>query len=202
MLAWVSSAAGPSRSCARLTWRRRSTKAAWTARSAATLGVELAEAVRTALSGRPGPVHLSLPFDLLEETVEEAPALWPEASAFAPEARPLEDTTADAILKVLGDAERPLVLAGPQLCHSGDLSALRELEEALTVPVVAMESPRGVNDPRLGAFAEVLRQADLIVLLGKALRLHAALRGRALRRCRLPLRCDRCGCGDDRSRRP
>ena len=31
-----------------------------------------------------------------------------------------------------------------------------------------MESPRGINDPRLGAFAEVLRQADLIVLLGKA----------------------------------
>jgi acetolactate synthase I/II/III large subunit len=33
---------------------------------------------------------------------------------------------------------------------------------------VPMESPRGINDPRLGAFAEVLRQADLIVLLGKA----------------------------------
>jgi acetolactate synthase-1/2/3 large subunit len=32
-----------------------------------------------------------------------------------------------------------------------------------------MESPRGINDPRLGAFAEVLRRADLIVLLGKAL---------------------------------
>ncbi len=31
-----------------------------------------------------------------------------------------------------------------------------------------MESPRGINDPRLGAFAEMLRQADLILLLGKA----------------------------------
>jgi acetolactate synthase-1/2/3 large subunit len=30
-----------------------------------------------------------------------------------------------------------------------------------------MESPRGVNDPYLGAFGDVLRQADLIVLLGK-----------------------------------
>ncbi len=29
----------------------------------------------------PGPVHLSLPFDLLEETVEDAPALWPPRSA-------------------------------------------------------------------------------------------------------------------------
>jgi acetolactate synthase I/II/III large subunit len=35
------------------------------------------------------------------------------------------------------------------------------------VPAVAMESPRGVNDPSLGAFSEVLAEADLIVLLGK-----------------------------------
>jgi len=32
-----------------------------------------------------------------------------------------------------------------------------------------MESPRGMNDPGLGAFAEVLREADLIVLAAKAL---------------------------------
>jgi acetolactate synthase-1/2/3 large subunit len=143
-------------------------KASWTARSAATLGLELAEAVRTALSGRRGPVHLSLPFDLLEETVEDAPSLWPEAAVLAAPARPLADADAGAILDALGNATRPLVLAGPQLCHSGDVATLRALEEATGVPVVPMESPRGVNDPRLGAFAEVLRQADLIVLLGKA----------------------------------
>jgi acetolactate synthase-1/2/3 large subunit len=58
---------------------------------------------------------------------------------------------------------------GPQLCHSGDLSRLETLESALGIPVIPMESPRGLNDARLGAFAEVLRQADLILLLGKAL---------------------------------
>ena len=45
-------------------------KASWTARSAATLGEDLGEAVGIANSGRPGPVHLSLPSDLLEEGVE------------------------------------------------------------------------------------------------------------------------------------
>ena len=144
------------------------TKAAWTARSAATLGVELAEAVRIAVSGRPGPVHLSLPFDLLEEAVDDAPAIWPAPSAFGPQERALGDADADAILEALAAADRPLVLAGPQLCHSGDLSALRKLEQAAGIPVIAMESPRGINDPRLGAFAEVLGRADLIVLLGKA----------------------------------
>ena len=43
------------------------------------------------------------------------------------------------------------------------------LEETLGMPVVGMESPRGINDPALGAFAEVLAQADLLVLLGKPL---------------------------------
>lgn len=144
------------------------TKASWTAGSAASLGSELAKAVRIAVSGRPGPVHLSLPFDLLEATVEDAPSLWPGSPAFAAQMQPLEAAAADAVMARLASAERPLILVGPQLCHSGDLSLLAELEHAVGAPVVPMESPRGVNDPRLGAFAEVLRQTDLIVLLGKA----------------------------------
>jgi acetolactate synthase-1/2/3 large subunit len=143
-------------------------KASSTARAAATLGHDVAEAVRIAVSGRPGPVHLSLPFDLLEEAADDTLALWPAASAFAPQAQALKTSDADAILAALARAVRPLVLAGPQLCHGGDLAGLRTLEEAIGVPVVPMESPRGINDPRLGAFAEVLKQADLIVLLGKA----------------------------------
>ncbi len=137
------------------------TKASWVAHSIATLGTELAEAVRIARSGRPGPVHLSLPFDLLEESVEDRPSLWPEAAIFEPKAQLLTQAAAATVLAALADAQRPLVLAGPQLCHAGDLALLKQLEAALGVPVVPMESPRGINDPRLGAFAEVLRQADL-----------------------------------------
>ena len=46
---------------------------------------------------------------------------------------------------------------------------LEELETATGVPIVTTESPRGVNDPSLGAFAEVLAQADVVFLLGKRL---------------------------------
>jgi acetolactate synthase-1/2/3 large subunit len=144
-------------------------KASWTARAAAALGHEVAEAARKALSGRRGPVHLSLPFDLLDERLDDAPSLWPTPSAFVPQARPLQVAAAEKVLAGLAEAKRPLVLVGPQLCHSGDLSPLERLEDALGVPVIPMESPRGLNDARLGAFAEVLRRADLVVLLGKAL---------------------------------
>ena len=43
------------------------------------------------------------------------------------------------------------------------------LEAACGIPVVGMESPRGIADPSLGAFAEILAQADCVLLLGKRL---------------------------------
>src|SRR5436190_23166135 len=46
------------------------TKASWVATSAANLGDDLGKAIRIATSGRPGPVHVSLPSDLLEQRVE------------------------------------------------------------------------------------------------------------------------------------
>jgi len=43
------------------------------------------------------------------------------------------------------------------------------LEAALHIPIIATESPRGINDPALGSFATVHAEADLILLLGKRL---------------------------------
>ena len=143
------------------------TKASWTAGSAHALGHDLARAVRIAKSGRPGPVHLSLPFDLLEERLEDAASLWPDQAQFAAEIRPLTDAAADAALAALASAQRPLILAGPMLCTAAGRALLRRLAAETGVPSIGMESPRGINDPSLGAFAEVLCRADLIVLLGK-----------------------------------
>jgi thiamine pyrophosphate-dependent acetolactate synthase large subunit-like protein len=144
------------------------TKASWTAQTCAELGTDLARAVALAISGRPGPVHLSLPFDLLEERVEDRRELHPSPDDLAPRLLHLGTEDARRIGDLLHSAARPLVVAGPQLCHGGDLTLLGRLGDKLGLPVVPMESPRGINDPRLGAFAEVLRQADLILLLGKA----------------------------------
>ena len=145
------------------------TKASWTAQSAATLGHDLARAMQIASSGRPGPVHLSLPVDLLDQRIEVDPRLWPEASAAAVLPMPLVGHSADLVHAEIKAAKRPLILCGPTLCSERGRNWMRQLEQMTCVPVVGMESPRGINDPSLGAFAEVLAQADLIVLLGKAL---------------------------------
>lgn len=143
------------------------TKAAWTASDIATLGEDLARAVRIARSGRPGPVHLSLPEDVLEAVIAADAANLPSSDAFRPEPLPLPAGPAKEIIETLGKAERPLILAGPMAHTRAAGDFVERLGAATGVPVVTMASPRGVNDPCLGAFAEVLAKADCVLLLGK-----------------------------------
>src|SRR5688572_21720937 len=49
------------------------TKASWTARSADTLAADLVRAWREAISGTPGPVHLSVPNDVLDAKTDAEP---------------------------------------------------------------------------------------------------------------------------------
>jgi len=145
-------------------------KASWTAQSAETLGEELGEALRIAKSGRPGPVHLSLPSDLLDATVEANAIRWPDLKAVSETTEvPLATGAADAILAIVAAARRPVVLAGPHLSSRKGRDLLKRLEQVTGAPAAVIESPRGANDATLGAFAEVVKSADLVVLLGKAL---------------------------------
>ena len=145
------------------------TKASCTATSAANLGRDLEKAIRIATSGRPGPVHLSLPSDILEERVESNAIAWPSMQRAGAGAAVLPEAVADAILAAIADAERPLILAGPQLSNTSGRALLNRMEAATEAPAAIMESPRGIADATLGAFPDLVRRVDLIVLLGKAL---------------------------------
>ena len=143
-------------------------KASWMATNAATLGADVAKALRIAMSSRPGPVHLSLPSDLLDASVADNDIVWPDAQAFVPSSVTLSEPAADAILGVIAQASRPLLLAGPALANRSGRDLLARIEAATQIPTAIMESPRGFNDATLGAFGELVRRADVIVLLGKA----------------------------------
>ena len=80
----------------------------------------------------------------------------------------MNDAAAEAIFSIIGTARRPLLVAGPHLANRSGRALLARIEAALAIPTCIMESPRGFNDATLGAFAEVARRTDLIVLLGKA----------------------------------
>lgn len=136
-------------------------KASWTVDKAVDLAPAVLEAAAIVVSGRPGPVHVALPFDLLNEEIDISLTAPPE---IAPSG---VDEDFSTVAQAIARAERPLILAGPLLAQPHFKSLRHALGEATGVPVVVMESPRGVNDPAQGAFAEIFDASDLVILLGR-----------------------------------
>jgi acetolactate synthase-1/2/3 large subunit len=103
-------------------------------------------ACSTMLSGRPGPVHLDVPFNVFVETAEAEPASpphWYGDTALASQGNP--EAIARALDLLLG-ARRPLILAGYG-CTLGAVQAeVRELAELLNVPVATTPQGKGAID--------------------------------------------------------
>ncbi len=141
-------------------------KAAWTSAGPDALAPDFAKAIRCARGGRPGPVHLSLPNDALDQPANHSGL---HGDPFHATSQPLSDNDADAFLAALSRARKPVILAGPACLTRVGRAKLVALESACGIPVIGMESPRGVGDPSLGALAEMLAIADCVLLLGKRL---------------------------------
>jgi thiamine pyrophosphate-dependent acetolactate synthase large subunit-like protein len=152
-------------------------KASWMVRSGSELEGDVEKAFRLALSGRPGPVHVSLPFDLLEAA--DTVTAQQTGRALADSAgRTLSELEVRSVLAALASAERPLILAGPLLCRPAAGEGLARLGAALKVPAIGMESPRGARaaDPQAtiialsgdGAFGFHMAEFDTAVRYGLA----------------------------------
>jgi len=140
----------------------------------ARLGEYAAIAWREAVSGRPGPVHLTVPSDVLEASVDEVevPAPWrAEPPAAAPAA-------VEAAVARLAAAERPAVVAGSGVWWAQGWAALQRLVELAALPCFTIGMGRGAlsdehplclgyADPVLNPVAAELREADVVLLVGK-----------------------------------
>ena len=138
-------------------------KASWRITKPDQVAPTVRRALALAVSGRPGPVHLTIPVDILKAPAQ---ALAPDSPEVA--AR-FDGAWVEQMLAAVRAAERPLILTGPALKRS---AAFREAAPALRasgLPLVGLEDPRGSNEASLGTFARELPQADLIILLGKPL---------------------------------
>jgi acetolactate synthase-1/2/3 large subunit len=135
--------------------------------SVETIQSDLYSLIKTALSGRPGPVHLALPQDLLEQVIDSS--VITDTADYVPDRETPAETLIDFIKHQLEHAERPLILTGPALTESrtGDLHS--RLSKSLSVPVISMESPRGLKDPSLGNLNAMLNEADVVLSLGKSI---------------------------------
>lgn len=137
----------------------------------AELGPALDRAFAAMLEGRPGPVHLEIPTDVMGLS---CPPLAPPAPVPALPAATAEEIAAAA--RMLGAARRPLILAGGGVRHAG--AAVAALAEALDAPVVQTVNARGMMRghplsvpvmPSLEAARDLIRDSDQILALGTEL---------------------------------
>ncbi len=157
------------------------TKDAALVRTAADIPRAVARAFRLARAGRPGPVHLTVPLDVQDATVDEGDVPSLPASG----ARTLSRATPDAAsieqaLALLRAAERPVVVVGAAARYSVPPEALATLAERAHLPVFTVEQARGLladdhelsfgyADVTLNAAARHIREADALLLIGKRL---------------------------------
>ena len=111
------------------------TKRTYLVLSAVDLAGTIQEAFRVAQEGRPGPVLIDVPRDVqLEEVEFEFPQ--PAPAPAVPELSPdlLDNVRKAATL--INEAERPVIIAGHGIVHSGAYEELRQLAEATGIPVI------------------------------------------------------------------
>ena len=102
-------------------------------RSTADVAGIVSEAIRQALGGRPGPAFLSLPEDLLDETMpDDARIELGRLSA----ARPTDEAIR-SVIELLASAQRPVILAGAGILRARTSTELTRFAELLQVPVIA-----------------------------------------------------------------
>ncbi len=143
------------------------------------LPLALRQAFALMTNGRPGPVHIDIPLNVFVESVDEEAAQrdkdWPllEYSRPAPDPASVEEA-----LRLLRNAERPVIVAGHGVELSGAEPELLAVAEKLRIPVATTPFGKGIIDPRhalsLGSTGRngsypanaACRNADVILALG------------------------------------
>jgi acetolactate synthase-1/2/3 large subunit len=149
------------------------TKGAWSVSETRQIPEVLATAVRTALSGRPGPVFVEIPVDLLMTTIEDRLAPIPTGYVHRTRAT-VEAATLDRLGALLASAERPVVMAGGGVYWDDAAKSLAALAEHAGAPVFMNGAGRGaLGTDHPNAFFQTrgwaLGHADVVLVLGAPL---------------------------------
>ena len=130
----------------------------------------VATAFRQATSGRPGPVYIDMPGDVLGEKIEEERCATrrrgsPRRARWATPA-PIKEAIA-----LLAKAERPLVIAGSGVWWSDGAAALQAFVEASGIPFYTKPISRGLIPEDhalsfLNARSTAFTEADVVLAVG------------------------------------
>ncbi|HWA60737.1 MAG TPA: thiamine pyrophosphate-binding protein [Caulobacteraceae bacterium] len=147
------------------------------------------KAVRIALSGRPGPVFLEVPIDIMFGPMDAADLVLPHAPALVTRPAPAPEAVAK-ILDLLAEAQRPAIIVGGGAVSQRCAALLPEFADLARAPVLASSKGNGVmphehplnggSAGTLGAAARARQPADLVILLGARAGLFLGGRGGAV----------------------
>jgi len=140
------------------------------------LPLTLRQAIDIAVSGRPGPVQIDIPFNIFQEEADVQ--LEPSSHSKTRKRSGADPADIDKALTMLGAAQRPVIFIGHGVTLAEAGPELMELVERLTIPVIS--SPNGMGcipmaHPlslgfigRNGTFPanQAGRHADLILAVG------------------------------------
>ena len=133
----------------------------------------LAMAFRKARTGRPGPVYIDLPSDVLQNGVDEDSVNWP--TNYYADAPPLGNPgQVQRAAELLLNAERPMMIVGKGVRWSEPTAELRQLVESIGMPYIASPMGRGFipDDHPLNfaaARSSIMGNADVVVVVGSRL---------------------------------
>jgi len=138
-------------------------------------------AYKIALSGYPGPVHLSVPVDIMFSSFPEDAQLEERPFIHAPQAIPRAwpaPNDLEPILETIAKAKRPILIGGHGVWWSGAEGVLREVGESLAIPIFNVpyhqkllpetsSAYMGLADVhQYGPSRHALEHADVAVLVG------------------------------------
>jgi len=138
----------------------------------------LNQAAKHLLAGTPGPVVLSIPFNVQKEPVDDA--ILDQIAFSRPDSAPaIPPQSIDQSLELIREARRPLIIAGYGCIRAGARAPLRNISDRLNIPVTSSLKAKGAVDERsalslgsLGvtsggyALRYLEQEADLVLILG------------------------------------
>lgn len=157
-------------------------KAAWLVRDADRLPEYVSLAIRTALSGRRGPVHLTVPIDVQETVVDEGSVLFPDPAASRGSGRSVASRELiRRAIRLLHGSERPMIVAAnPAGYEDSATESIRRLLEKTRIPLFTEGTARGIVaddhpycfgffDQGLNRAAAMICESDVVLILGRKL---------------------------------
>jgi len=157
------------------------TKGAWEVPSSSRIPEYVALAFRTALSGRQGPVHLTIPHDFQMAEVDDAEVARYTPSEYGISSLVLSDPDQiEKAIDLLSTAQRPMIFAGSSAGATAMPSEVRRLVETMRIPFFSEDSARalipdsheysmGLGYQPLNLTVRNVGDADVVLMLGKKL---------------------------------